>query len=55
MGTRGYEGTARDGTGRDGKVWIFFGGGIFEWRDGEKFPFVYRGMGMGREGGKPFG
>ena len=27
---------------------------VEEWY-GQRFPFVYRGMGMGRGGGKPFG
>ena len=29
--------------------------GLPERRYGKIFPFVYRGMGMGRKGGKPFG
>lgn len=29
--------------------------GLPDERDREKFPFVYRGIGIEREGGKPFG
>ena len=44
---------------RDGNIlpaagaWCFLG--IPEGRYGKKFTVVLRGMGMGREGGKPFG
>ena len=43
------------GTRRDSPAAAIFFGGLPEGRYGKRVPFVYRGMGMGREGGKTFG
>lgn len=55
MGTRGHEGTARDGTGVFFPLQVECVSVCLEGQYGERFPFVCRGMGIRREGVKPFG
>ena len=53
--SRGNEGTARSGTGTFSPPQAELFWSLSEQRYGKTFPFVYRGMGTGREGGKAEG
>ena len=53
--SRGTKGTARSGTGTFRPPQADFFLGLLEQRYGKTFPFVYRGMGTGRKGGKAEG